>query len=146
VRTDIIKRLIPPGSYEIPAKETDDSDPEPIIDRKGKGVAGRPSLSRVRSSSTRKDPSALAGSGKAGGKRPQPKKLPLLYIREIVICGYWNQPKEEHSDEYFLPNDGDVREHTPFIDALEALLWSIDRLESFQWVPPPLLWRCDAAR
>ncbi|KAA8893375.1 hypothetical protein FN846DRAFT_979278 [Sphaerosporella brunnea] len=117
-RTEIMRRLVPPGSYEIPVKNLEDSESDGIVDRKGKGVAGRPSTSR-----------------KVAVKKEiqQPKKLPLREIREVVICGYWNTPKEEHSDEYFLPNDGDVREHTPFIDALEALLWRIDHLESFHW-------------
>jgi hypothetical protein len=87
-------------------------------------------MPRIRSLSVRKDVGA-ASSSKAS-KKHHPKKLPLLYVREVVICGYWNTEREEHSDDYFLPHDGDVREHTPFIDALEALLWSIDRLESFQ--------------
>jgi hypothetical protein len=119
---------VPPGSYEVPSdtrEDYDEAESEAVIDLKGKGVAGRSWKSPY---SARKE---AAGNSAGKTEKKAERRLPLLFIREVVICGYWNHPKEEHSDEYFVPNDGDIREHTPFVEALEGLLWSIERLESF---------------
>lgn len=155
-QTDILKRLVPPGSYDPSLcsrvyssghdgagnDSVDDDDAgrdggagggkegaASAGDRKGKGVPGRPSLP------ARPNCSARAGGSGLVDKKADHRLLPLSCIREVVICGFWNHPKEEHSDEYFLPNDGDVREHTPFVDALQGLLWSLSGLESFSCVP-----------
>lgn len=111
---------MPPGSYEIPPYAIDDDESEAVRDRKGKGVAGRlPSSS----------------SGQAGGVvKTRKPRVAVNYIRSIEICGYWLQPLEEQSDEYYLPVGDDTREHRPFLEALEALLWSVRGLEGFTWV------------
>ncbi|KAF8533487.1 hypothetical protein BDD12DRAFT_914077 [Trichophaea hybrida] len=127
-QTEKLRRLVPPGSYEVPSytrEDCDEAENEAMIDRKGKGVADR----SWKTLYARKD---AAGSAATLGKKPE-RRLPLLFIREIAICGFWNHEQEEQQDEYFLHNDGDIREHTPFVEALEGLLWSIERLESFSW-------------
>ncbi|KAI5806076.1 hypothetical protein EDC01DRAFT_638558 [Geopyxis carbonaria] len=132
-RTEILECLAPPSTYKLPTYVGPAGDAP--VDRKGKGVAGRPRATGGKLSSASSPTLAQVDSE----KQPQSIK----YIREIVIDGYWLNVKEQSSDEYWHSHDGDMREHQPFLDALEGLLWSMSRLEQFSWkiakfMPPRL--------
>jgi hypothetical protein len=136
-RADLIRRLAPKGTYEVPYQQLRSSSDNPDrgldfletpVDRKGKGVAGRPQK-LVKLPITVPDSVA-----KIDGVST--RELALMQIKNVVVDGYWFNAKEASSDEYWASEEGLTRHHQPTIDALEGLLWSLKRLEGFAYVSP----------
>ncbi|KAI5817576.1 hypothetical protein BZA77DRAFT_309921 [Pyronema omphalodes] len=124
--TDTIKALVPDGSYEIPQWAIEDDDVEDDFI-----TAIKPVLRKSKAQS-KLTPKRLNAKPNTLAKKV-PRRPGVYYIREIAIHGWWNFKDEAEWHLYDPVSFENVREHTDFIEALDALLWSVEGLESFVW-------------
>lgn len=117
-RTDTLK-LLTHTAGPAKVKTPDATSVSPAIDRKGKGVPGRAQLAVAK----------LAG--RMEERWLDWREGPLEHVREVVLDGFWMNKNEAITDEYWPSSDGVVREHQPFVEALEKLLLSLNRLDAF---------------
>lgn len=108
-----MKELAPPGSYTLSGH-----DSSSLAGKSREDVAG----ARFSTNQCVAESSASAAH----------RKWPINFIREIVVDGYWSYPAEQ-GDSYFSWNDEFEPIHEQFSRALNGLLCSLDRLDSFTW-------------
>ncbi|KAI5790052.1 hypothetical protein FPQ18DRAFT_339938 [Pyronema domesticum] len=126
-QTATIKALVPDGSYEIPQWAIQDDEVEDDFMTAINSTLHR-SRGQPTSAPKRSNPNPNNTSLKKVPRRPG-----VCYIREIAIHGWWNVHNEAEWHLYDPVSDETVREHAAFIDALDALVWSVAGLESFVW-------------